>query len=175
MPPPTRSALAGLLLCLCLGYPAPSVQAIDPHQVYERRCAGCHEAHAGDFVPGALDNIGGRIVGLESGRELRNLLEAGHGRLAADEIAPLVAHLTFVFEAGGLFRTKCGICHGRASDLARATLALRGGRPVGRYSGRDIAGFLESHGRLATEEIAVVLAALERQLAGRRRDRLGTP
>ncbi len=142
-----------------------AAQGLDPHTLYERHCAGCHQAHAGDFVPVGLKRDGDKVIGVESGQELRALLESGHGRLAPDEIEAVVAHLTFVLQAGGLFRTKCGICHDRASELARATLLLHGNRLVGRYSGRDVAEFLASHGRLEPEEIDIVLAALKGQLA----------
>lgn len=51
--------------------------------------------------------------------------------------------------------------------LARRELALRGDRLVGRYTGRDIALFLENHGRLEGPEIETILRMLERQLATR--------
>ncbi len=165
LPTQVKLALPCLFALHLLGSAPAAAQGIDPHALYEQRCAGCHKAHAGDFVPVGLERMGDKVVGSKTGQELRALLESGHGRLAPDEIEAVVAHLTFVLQAGGLFRTKCGICHDRASELARATLLLHGNRLVGRYSGRDVAEFLASHGRLEPEEIDIVLAALKGQLA----------
>ena len=81
-----------------------------------------------------------------------------------------VAHLTFIVEAGGVFRDRCLICHDRAVVLARSELALRGDRLVGRYTGRDIAAFLETHGRLEGADIETILRMMKRQLAIRSTD-----
>lgn len=166
MPPRFMSTLCVLLWLVGAGSPALQAQTMDPHALYERSCARCHAPHAGDFVPKSLMRLGDRIVGRESGKELRSLLAAGHGRLASGEVDAVVAHLAFILEAGGLFRDKCLICHDRAVVLARRELILRDGRLVGRYTGRDIATFLENHGRLEGAEVATILRMLERQLVG---------
>jgi hypothetical protein len=160
------TAAFSLLLGLTMaGSPALQAQDLDAHALYERSCARCHAPHAGDFVPQSLVRRGDRIVGRENGKELRAFLAAGHGRLAPDEVDAMVAHLAFILKSGGLFRDKCLICHDRAVVLARRELILRDGRLVGRYSGRDIAGFLETHGRLDGAEVTAILRMLERQLA----------
>lgn len=138
--------------------------AADPHAVYERRCARCHEGHAGDFVAKSLIRREGQIVGRDSGTEIGAFLAAGHGRLSAAELPVVVSHLNAIFESGGLFRTHCRICHDPAVNLARRELTLRDGRVVGRYSGRDIRTFMENHGRLEGEEVDTVMRMLERQL-----------
>ena len=157
------SILLGLAIT---GSPALQAQDLDPHALYEGSCARCHESHAGEFVPKGLVRRGERILGRESGKELRAFLAAGHGRLAPGEVDAMVAHLAFILEAGGLFRDKCLICHDRAVVLARRELILRDGRLIGRYTGRDIAVFLENHGRLDGDEVATILNMLERQLVG---------
>ena len=158
------AAFSVLLTLLMAGSPGLQAQDLDPHALYERSCARCHAPHAGDFAPKSLVRLGDRIVGREDGKELRAFLAAGHGRLAPGEVDALVAHLAFVLESGGLFRDKCLICHDRAVVLARRELVLRDGRLVGRYTGRDIAVFLENHGRLDGAEVATILRMLERQL-----------
>ena len=163
---PRFTATFSILLWLSMaGSPALYAQTLDPHALYERSCARCHAPHAGDFVPESLVRLGDRIVGRETGKELRAFLAAGHGRLAPGEVDAMVAHLAFILEAGGLFREKCLICHDRAAVLARRELLLLGGRLVGRYTGRDIPAFLENHGRLEGAEVATILRMLERQLA----------
>ena len=155
------SLLAGLVL---LGGAVARAQTIDPHQLYERRCAGCHAPHAGDFARDSLERAGGEVLGRRNGKALRPLLEAGHGKLTAQEIDVMVAHLTAILRSGALFRQKCRICHDRAVLLARARLLQRNSRLVGRYTGRDIAAFLEIHGRLDSAEASRILEMLKRQL-----------
>ena len=167
MPAPVLAALTLALAFLAVGGAASSAQTLDPHEIFEERCAGCHALHAGDFVPESLARHGDRIVGRDSGKELRPFLAGGHGRLGPLEVEALVAHLVAVLEAGGLYRDKCRLCHDRAVVLARSELALRGDRLVGRYSGRDIAVFLENHGRLDGPEIEIILRMLKRQLTAR--------
>lgn len=139
-------------------------QALDPHDIYERRCGRCHAPHAGDFVHDALAISGGEAVARTSGRPLRGLLEVGHGRLSGAEISVIVAHLGDILRSGGLYRDKCRYCHERAVSLARTHLILHDGKLRGRYSGRDISSFLTQHGRLAADEVARMVAVLTRQL-----------
>jgi cytochrome c5 len=165
MPSLVLAALTLAFAVLSIASGATSAQTLDPHVLYEERCAGCHAPHAGEFVPDNLARRGDQIVGRDSGKELRPFLAGGHGRLEPLEVDVMVAHLAAILEAGGLFREQCLICHDRAVVLARRELVLRGNRLVGRYSGRDIPVFLENHGRLNDSEIAIVLRMLERQLA----------
>jgi hypothetical protein len=167
MPSLVLAALTLAFAVLSIGSGATSAQTLDPHELYEERCAGCHAPHAGEFVPNSLARRDGQIVGRDSGKELRPFLADGHGRLEPLEVDVMVAHLTAILEAGGLFREHCLMCHDRAVVLARRELVLRGNRLVGRYSGRDIAVFLENHGRLEGSEIVIVLRMLERHLATR--------
>ncbi len=157
------------LILLMFGWSqATRAQAVDPHDLYEQRCSACHVPHAGDFVHDSLEQLGDKFVGRSSGKELRSFLTGGHGKLAPPEVDVMVSHLASILESGGLFRDKCRICHGRAIALARSKLILKNGRIVGRYTGRDIATFLEAHGRLEGDEIATVVRALRRQLIPQR-------
>lgn len=139
---------------------------IDPHALYEARCVRCHPPHAGEFVPSALErDEHGTIIGKHRGAAIDDLLVNGHGRLSEEEVPVMLDHLTRIFELGSLFRNRCLICHDRAVDLARGRLILRDGALTGRYSGRDIAAFLATHGRLSADEVGPVVDMLTRQIA----------
>jgi cytochrome c5 len=140
-------------------------QDIDPHQLYERHCGGCHAAHARDFVRKSLERRGGDIVGRNSGVALGTFMARGHGRLDAFQAREMVAHLTAIFDGGWLFQERCRICHDRAVLFARRSLVLRDGRVVGRYTGRDIRSFLDNHGRIDAGEAETIMVMLKRQLA----------
>ncbi len=149
-----------LVIGTAVAYP----QSIDPHQLYEQNCGGCHAPHAGEFVPDNLVHSDGNTVGRKSGVELRAFLEAGHGRLTQDEIMAIVAHLNSILKSGQLFREKCLICHDRAVKFARLQLTLKDGELVGRYSQRNIGQFLTSHGRLESDQVPQMVDVLKRQL-----------
>jgi len=156
-----------LLVLSVIGGPAAHAQSIDPHALYEQHCSVCHAPHAGDFAHGNLERRGETVVGRRTGKDLRSIFTRGHGKLSPREFDVMVAHLTSIVEAGALFREKCFICHGRAVTLARSELVLRNGALYGRYSGREIATFLENHGRLSGPQIATVVTMLKGQLAAK--------
>ncbi|WP_417669348.1 hypothetical protein [Roseibium sp.] len=139
-------------------------QGLDPHRIYERKCSGCHEDHAGDFVAANIDYVDGRAIWRASGRPVEAFLSRKHGKLTPSERKVLVDHLNKVAEMGGLYREKCLICHDRAVVLARSRLIIRADKLTGRYSKRDIADFLKTHGRLSLEEAERMTATLRRQL-----------
>lgn len=142
-------------------------QSLDPHDLYEQRCAGCHTEHAGAFVQESILREGDKLIGRDSGLDLRAFLARGHGKLSAAEVETMMTHLTSILEAGAVFRDSCVICHGRAVVFARSQLAVKDGLLVGRYSGRAVEDFLQTHGRLEAAEIGVVVEALSNQLTGK--------
>ncbi|MEW5962018.1 MAG: hypothetical protein AB1749_00500 [Pseudomonadota bacterium] len=142
--------------------------AIDPHALYERACATCHPPHSRDLAQKSVKRVDGRTVGARSGKPIADLLVGHMGvRLTAEETAALAGHFEAMLATGFLFQEKCIVCHDRAQELARLRLQIHDGRLVGRYSGLDIAAFLEQHGRLEGEEVAIMLATLRRQLEPR--------
>jgi hypothetical protein len=145
--------------------PRASSQTIDPHRVYEQKCAQCHEPHAGEFVRNKLIRSGEELFGSKSRRELRAFLEAGHGKLTQPEIDAIILHFMSIDQSGQLFENKCRICHDRAVTLARRNLVIENGRLAGRYTGADIEKFLSGHGRLEPDELSTMVAVLKRQLA----------
>lgn len=156
------------VLTICAGLmvgASADAQNVDPHELFERHCAGCHAAHAGDFVTESLARRGAGVIGRNSGVSLEVYLLRGHGRLAAVQVPVMVAHLTAILDAGALFHDRCRICHDRAVLLVRRELIARDGRIAGRYTGRDIRAFLETHGRLQVGEAETIMNMLQRQLA----------
>ena len=159
-----RPAALCVILVLTGGLSAALGQTIDPHQLYEQKCAGCHVSHAGDFVRASLIESGEKILGRKSGRELDSFLEAGHGNLDREEIGVMISHLTAIQLSGGLFRDKCRTCHDKAVTFAREYLFVKDGVLTGRYSNRDIERFLSGHGRLNPDEVSKMVDVLMRQL-----------
>ena len=148
-----------------LGWAATAVaQPLDPHRIYEEKCSACHQAHAGDFVSGALVDNGQEVVGRNSGQPARMLFDAGHGSLTPAETDALLAQFSLILGTGRVFKSKCRICHENAVDLARRGLILEGETLTGRYSGRDIETFLRGHGRLTPSEVDTMVDVLKRAL-----------
>lgn len=151
-------------LCLLAWLAGTAAAADGPHALFEDRCGRCH-GHAGPFVAKAIVLREGEAVTRQDGEPLAAFLRGHRGRLTADEVALLTAHMTRIAERNGLFRAKCGACHENARQLAHDRLILRDGRVMGRYSDRDMAEFLPTHGRATAAEAAIILAMLREQLA----------
>lgn len=157
-----RAGLLGLfLLSLALPWPA---SALDPHRVFEQRCARCHDEHSGTFVAEAVVLRDSTLVGRRNGRTLERFLVQHGGGSTAEEIAALLEMFSRQLVDGGFFRQRCGHCHGSARELARLHLIARDGRLLGRYSGRDMADFLRRHGRSDAAEADRLHAMLLWQL-----------
>ena len=139
-------------------------QPLDPHRIYEEKCSVCHQAHAGDFVSGALVDNGQEVVVRKSGQPARVLFESGHGDLAPAETDALLAQFSLILGSGRVFKSKCRICHENAAELARRGLILEGETLTGRYTGRDIETFLRAHGRLTPSEVDTMVDVLKRAL-----------
>lgn len=160
--------LALVLLIAVRLHSAAAATTIDPHALYERACSACHPPHSRDLAAGSLVRIDGRTLSAKSGKPVADLLMRHMGvKLSAEEIAALSRHFEAMLATGFLFQEKCIVCHERARELARLRLAIRDGKLVGRYSGVDIAAFLEQHGRLDGAEVAIMVATLRRQLEPR--------
>jgi hypothetical protein len=160
-----KAAFIALLWLAQAGAPV-QAQQINPHALYEDKCAMCHEPHAGDFANARLDWADGKVVGERSGRPLDTLLLRHHGTgLSRPETDVLIEQFAFILQSGRIFRDKCLICHDRAAQFARRMLKQADDRLIGRYSKRDIGAFLYTHGRLTPQEREVILDMLERQVA----------
>lgn len=125
--------------------------AVDPHRLFEERCIGCH-GHAGEFARAHLQLTGTSVVGTKVRGDLSTFLRRHQGGVTAPEAAALIDAFRRQLQGGGLFQERCGACHKRAYQLARLHLILVDGKLMGRYSGRDMAAFLPTHGARTTEE-----------------------
>lgn len=157
----------GLSACLAVWSVCGEAQSLDPHVIYEQKCAACHTPHAGEFVESSLGATDQGLIAKSSNRLLRDFLDGGHGRLSAPEVDVLMEQFEFMRESGSLFRDKCIICHDNAARFARLKLILREDVLTGRYSGREIATFLLGHGRLEASEAERMVEVLTRQLETR--------
>jgi len=157
--------LASLLITMVANFQPAT--AADPHALYEKRCARCHASHGGMFVRQSLIKKDGNLIGVETRTEIGDLMRHGHGHLkSSEDIETMVRHLSAIFNGSAVFQTKCLICHERAVTLARNRLINTQNGLRGRYTGRDMELFLNSHGRLEDDEAGIVLEMLARQVGG---------
>ena len=156
--------LAAAVVTIVLAAAAP-VKADDVHDAFETRCGACH-AHAGDLAGKMKFDPAGRLIGVESGRDIRRFLDRHHAGDAAttDAIYALFARQA---TSGGEFRNRCTICHGRARELVKHRLAISQGLLVGRYTGRDVGDFLVGHANLAPPEANYFREVLQLIIEGR--------
>lgn len=145
--------------------PAPGAgpAAIDPHALYESRCAACHPPHAGDFAKAALALYNGQVVMRSSGAPLELFLDQHPRGLPRAEAEALLRQFRGMLETGFLYQEKCVACHDRAATLARLRLFERDGVIQGRYTYRDISEFLRNHGRLTPMEVETIMRMFHRQ------------
>jgi len=159
-----RRLTAFLFLAILATTSTVLAQETDPHEIYERSCARCHEAHAGDFAHNRLELKDDRLIGTSSGRDVETFLAGGHGRLGAAERQILIDQLIAIRRSGRLYHDKCLTCHERAADFARSRLIVKDGVLMGRYSGKKTSDVLQDHGRLAPDEVGRMIEVLRRQL-----------
>lgn len=57
---------------------------------------------------------------------------------------------------------RCAQCHGKVSEFARQSLLINDGNLVGRTSGRKLADFLLTHGRVKPDEVQSLVSSLTR-------------
>ncbi|MDA3858696.1 MAG: hypothetical protein PF480_10800 [Roseovarius sp.] len=156
------SILAQALLILMLTSGASSAQALDPHDTFEAECLSCH-GHAGDFARRYL-RLDGATPLTSSGEPVADFLAHHRGGQPGPVIEQIVAMFRTQLSSGGLFgdpEKRCLFCHDRAHDFAHRQLVLRGGRLIGRYTGRDVAGFLPAHAGLTQDEADQIYTILE--------------
>lgn len=156
-------AIAALLL---IRLHSAAARTPDPHRIYERSCARCHQPHASGLAREHLRLDGSEVRTKGDGREIGKLL-ANHARLklAPADIEALVKHFGAMLGTGWLFQDRCFNCHGPAAVFARTTLKLAGTAIVSKSSGRDMAEFLQRHGDVTTvEQRTIIIEMLRRQL-----------
>lgn len=156
-------AIAALLL---VRLHAAGAQTLDPHKLYEEKCARCHQPHAYSLVREHLMLEEGKVVTKAGSKAVASLL-ASHARqaLPQGEIDALVKQFGAMLKTGWLFQDRCFSCHGPASVFARTTLKLAGGNVVSKGSSVAMSELLKSHGGLYDDaQRATILEMLKRQL-----------
>lgn len=159
-------ALATLLL---VRLHAAGAETLDPHRIYEDKCARCHQPHAVNLVREHLKLEGGKVLAKEDGREVGQLL-ASHAKvkLSAAQLGALVKQFDAMLKTGFVFQDRCFNCHGPASVFARTSLKIAEGKVVSKASGREMNEFLKAHGYLSDEaQRQIVVDMLKRQLETR--------
>jgi hypothetical protein len=135
------------------------------HAVFKKNCQECH-SHLGEIAYDTLVAKGERLVSKKSGRDAAEfLLRHGDGLVAA-EAALVVEAMRRQMESAHRFREQCAICHVRIRDVAAELRVTADGRLTGLYSGRDMAEFLPSHGRLDATEADRFARILRRTVEG---------
>lgn len=151
--------LATVVLAAC------SYDSADPHAIYEKRCAGCHEPHARELVSTRLKRVDSKAWLEDGSKTLGDALKSHPTPpLANSEQTILVDHMTAMLATGFIFGEKCAGCHGRAVQFARDNLTERDGALVSAKSGRDVTKFLATHGYARPAEIPTIVSILRRQL-----------
>ena len=140
-----------LFLFLALS-PVPG-QAQNPERtgLFREHCGACHDG-AGRLARESLEVVDGTVRGRRSGTALTEFLPGHAGGFSVEVVQAIDRVLLRVAQGKGRFQERCGICHRSAEGLARHRLILKEGQLRGRYSGRDIARFLVSHGTRSREE-----------------------
>lgn len=159
-------AIATLLL---VRLHAAGAQTLDPHKLYEDKCARCHQPHASSLVREHLMLEEGKVITKAGGKEVASLL-ASHARqtLSQGEIDALVKQFGAMLKTGWLFQDRCYNCHGPAAVFARTTLKLTGGNVVSKATSVPMSEFLKGHGGLYDDaQRTTILDMLKRQLETR--------
>lgn len=154
--------IARALLILTLWTGAAIAEDIDPHHVFEAECLSCH-GHAGAFARRYL-SLDGATPLTSDGEVVADFLGHHRGGLPGPVIEAVVAMFRLQLSSDGLYadpERRCLFCHDRAHDFAHQRLVLRGGKLIGRYTDRDVAGFLPGHAGLTPLEADQIYQILE--------------
>lgn len=151
-----RLAIATAALLAC----APAGRAIDLHQFWDGRCSECH-GHAGPFSRSHLTVKDGKLIGRHN-IDLKRFLELHESGPA--QAGAIYDMLLAQAQTKPVYQQKCAGCHETAAEFARTSLVIREGVVSGKSNGRPIAEHLKRHGKLAPDEIPVVVESLSRVL-----------
>ncbi|KAB2912915.1 MAG: hypothetical protein F9K29_17560 [Hyphomicrobiaceae bacterium] len=163
-----RRAMRGIVAASCCAASVAVAETVDPHRLYEQRCASCHAPHASDLAREMLELKDGKLIAKKSGKDLPSVLGSHRGtRQSQPEIEALIEAFRRNISSGSLYQRKCIDCHDRARDFARTRLVIDQSVLRGRYSGRVVEDFLRGHGRLAEPEVTDMVATLKWQLETR--------
>ena len=132
---------------------------VDLHRSWDDRCAECH-GHAGEFARKHLRVHDGVLVGHHERRDLRQFMQ-NHYAAGAD-IEAIYEMLLAQASTEARFKSECGGCHAKASDLVRTNVLRRDGMLFGRSSGKPLAMLLRGHGGLREVDVPFFVQLLDR-------------
>lgn len=135
--------------------------AADLHAYWDGRCRECHGESAA-FARSTLRVEGGRLLGRHHRDDLATFLRQHY--LSDDLLVPVMQMLQAQATTSPVFKERCAGCHGSASAFARESLEMRGGVLIGRGTQRPVREYLQRHGKLAPDQVAPMVATLERVL-----------
>lgn len=156
-------------LGLAMGASSRAEPSIDLHAHWDQRCGNCH-GDAADFARRSLSVEAGTLQGVHHRHDLDRFLRQHY--LADELVAPVSAMLAAQLATPPTFKAACASCHGRAADLARASLAIVDGVLIAQGRGQPVSQVLQGHGGLEPPERAAMVQTLTRvrsEVAGPRR------
>lgn len=151
--------LPALTIALLLATPVRA--GPDLHDYWDGRCRACH-GDAGAFARSTLRVENGRLLGRHHTEGLATFLRQHY--LNDELLVPVMQMLQAQVTTSPVFKDKCAGCHGSASAFARESLEMRGGVLIGRSTQRPVRDTLQRHGKLKPEQVAPMVATLERVL-----------
>lgn len=150
---------------LSLAEPAQPPKPIDPHGLYETKCATCHTRHGLGLVQKSLVLGAEKQAVTKSGIPLEKLLARHHGvKLTDAETHALSGQFAAMLASGFVFQRKCATCHQNGAGFARLYLEIRNGVLVSRLHDMPVATFLATHGRADARQIEAVVGMLRRNV-----------
>lgn len=159
------TALALLPHVAGAGEGSANAKPVDPHALYEAKCASCHAKHASALAQQKLRLSGDKTAETKAGVAVSKLLVNHRGtKLDEAEIGALADQFAWMLSTGFVFQKKCAGCHDKGLSFARLYLELRDGEVMSRLHGEPVAKLLETHARLDQTQTRVILDMLRRQL-----------
>ena len=132
---------------------------VDLHRSWDDRCAECH-GHAGEFARKHLRVRDGILEGYHEQRDLRQFM---HNHYAAGaDVEAIYDMLLAQASTEARFKSECGGCHAKASDLVRTNVVRSDGMLSGRSSGKPLTMFLQGHGGLREDDVPFFVQLLDR-------------
>lgn len=133
--------------------------ALDASALFEERCSKCHQS-AEKLAEMTLIIDHGVLRSSATGKDMRAYLPHHRGHPNPEEtlslydlmFSKLISCPNVRTQDGGGFETRCAICHPSALDLAKQKLIRVDGTVRGRYSGRELSEFLDTHARICTDD-----------------------
>lgn len=138
---------------------------MDPHQLYEQKCRGCHFEHGADLSRQKFTLSEGVLSVSRTGVPVPKLLSKHHDvQLTQPEAEALLGLFKSGIQWAGVYQHRCANCHDKAVAFARSNLGLTDGRVILKSTSANVAAFLSSHGEATPAEILTLTEMFKYQL-----------